>query len=615
MSRTTKPALLTPGQILKVTPPAGSSFDVVITRPLGQTKTVFLGKRLGDDSPLVLKVPRGRPGIEDRIEREITGQFSHPNIVRLLGTSVHGGRAILVLPKLSPNPLLLLNEPHVRSRLTRDPGTKYFPVPPNVAIELVVELLRALEHIHGAGFVHNDVKISNLLVEPAVRASGVRSLASVAGGQYRGVLIDLGAARSRAFLDDVRTGRIDTDFVPPQLTPAYAAPEVLTTQARPVFGPAADMYAAGLTAYALYSGHYPYDHLDPPPSFLDFQEVAALKSRERRGEISPCDLKSLEWAPYHDVELLSRDTTRSAIEDSLRDLIRRMTSADPTKRPTAAKARSELEWVFRIDQRRGKEFAGACSILRLRPENRFTEAKPPDSETPGLQTDRAEAGAYTSSYSRDQYDVTSNPMADDPSIERAWSRAAPATGQISNETLIRYALRAVEGLVAAQEPAAPFPPPAPPPAPSSEGSEYDAILKVIGAALGSGLPQPEPPPPPPRSTTRFDGTQMLADDPHAWHRGGPELTPSAGVLLPYGDPSQPLAQAALEAGLAPGMPLELGPREVRETQLFSMRDVWLIAALARSGLVTPELIVEALDAHVKEKRPLRKIRDMKDKIA
>src|SRR4029077_16624822 len=68
------------------------------------------------------------------------------------------------------------------------------------------------------------------------------------------------------------------------------------------------------------------------------------------------------------------ETTREAIEGSFRDLIKRMVAADPVKRPTAAKALAELEWIFQLDTRRGRGFVTPCKILRLRPENRLTEA-------------------------------------------------------------------------------------------------------------------------------------------------------------------------------------------------------------------------------------------------
>jgi serine/threonine protein kinase len=632
VTRAHKPITLSPGQVLRVSSPRGDPFNVTVIRPLGPTRTVFLGRREGTEEPVVLKIPRGRPGIEDRIEREITAQFEHPNLIKLLGTTIANGQAILVLPKLAPNPLLLLNERQVRSRLSRDPGTKYYPLSPNVAVELLCELLRGLETLHAAGFAHNDVKISNLLMDPGATLSGVRTLEAAAQGRFRGILIDLGAARSLAFLEDARRGTIDTDFVPPQLTPAYASPEVLTTQGRPSFGPPGDIYAAGLTAYALYTGHYPYDHMEPAPTFADFGEVAALKAKERRGEVSPVDLTVLEWVPWHDVEILSRDTSREAIESSFRDLIRRMVSQDPAKRPTAAKARAELEWIFHLDTRKGRNQAPTCAILRLRPENRFTEALSKyNAEAPPGERGTARADAPSSIWPESGDHTSSRPPPEDPSMEVAWSRAASA-GQISTETLMRYALRAVEGLVAASEPPASEAPPPPPP----ENVEYEALLKVIGAALGTGIPAPEPPPPPAAPATT-QGYGVGVGDLDAWHRGEADagLSPLEGVPLldpippnmpmlreigafdPYARPVPPEPRSTVyeRQPQAPLPPTVIQPqpqqqpelREMKRTELFTVRDVWLAAALSRSGLLSVELIAEALGAHVTLRRPLTAI--------
>src|SRR4029078_6831700 len=97
-----KMPVLQAGQVLKVSFSRGGPFEVTVVRPLGPTKTVYLGRRVGTEEPFVLKLPRGGPGIEDRIEREITAQFDHPNLIRLVGTAVVEGRTILVLPKLAP---------------------------------------------------------------------------------------------------------------------------------------------------------------------------------------------------------------------------------------------------------------------------------------------------------------------------------------------------------------------------------------------------------------------------------------------------------------------------------------------------------------------------------
>jgi hypothetical protein len=90
---------------------------------------------------------------------------------------------------------------------------------------------------------------------------------------------------------------------------------------------------------------------------------------------------------------------------------------------------------------------------------------------------------------------------------------------------------------------------------------------------GIPLLEPEiPAQPPPRPTQRYDYAQQ------------------APVVLP-----------------APAAPQPPELREMKKAELFTVRDVWIGAALSRSGLMTPEQIAEALSAHVTLRRPLAAI--------
>src|SRR6266508_688665 len=136
-------------------------------------------------------------------EAEILAGLSHPSVIRVRDFVDAGGRMALVMDYVPGKDL--------RRRLRADG-----PVPPAVAASIVAQVAEALDHIHGRGVVHGDVKPGNMLVPDD-------------GGPVR--LADFGVAR-----------RLDRPVGATHATPEYVAPEVVGG-ATP--SPAADVYALG----------------------------------------------------------------------------------------------------------------------------------------------------------------------------------------------------------------------------------------------------------------------------------------------------------------------------------------------------------------------------------
>ncbi|MBN8639551.1 MAG: serine/threonine protein kinase, partial [Anaerolineae bacterium] len=91
---------------------------------------------------------------------------------------------------------------------------------------LLIELLQGLAYLHRHGVVHRDIKPDNLLYS---------------GGKLR--LLDFGLVSEANLVSDLSG------------TLAYIAPEIFSgsTCSAP-----SDLYAVGLIAYELYTGHFPY---------------------------------------------------------------------------------------------------------------------------------------------------------------------------------------------------------------------------------------------------------------------------------------------------------------------------------------------------------------------
>lgn len=112
----------------------------------------------------------------------------------------------------------------------------YGPLAEGTAAVVLDQLLEALEHVHGAGLVHRDVKTANVLLEPT------------GSGRMDILLTDFGLAVG---LKDPRLTETGAVFG----TPGYLAPEVSRGLSGPHQGQ--DLYAAGQLAEALLSGVEP----------------------------------------------------------------------------------------------------------------------------------------------------------------------------------------------------------------------------------------------------------------------------------------------------------------------------------------------------------------------
>src|SRR5690606_20930558 len=115
-----------------------------------------------------------------------------------------------------------------------------------VIVELFVQLARALDYIHAVGFVHGDIKPSNVIVcQPDVE-----------GGQPQAKLIDFGLARlfrhSRK-LKDVLVDQLDDneELIKVRGTPGFSAPEKVRGE---VIDSRADIYSLASTIYTAVRG-------------------------------------------------------------------------------------------------------------------------------------------------------------------------------------------------------------------------------------------------------------------------------------------------------------------------------------------------------------------------
>jgi len=255
-------------------------------------------KRLHADSP---------GEIEQRFVREakLGASLNHPNLVSVYDTVVEDEGVLIVMEYVQGESLALA--------LMRG------PLEPAHVARIAEQLGDALDHVHGQGVVHRDVKPGNVLV----RDDGVVKLA------------DLGIAVS---IDQTRVTQSGTVLG----SAAYMAPEQL--EGREI-GPAADVYALAAVC---------------------FEALAGVKARPGR---TPVEIAhSFATTPPPDVRSHVPDLPAAAA-----DALTRGMALDPAERPrTAVRLAAELADALRRPRRAKRRRAAADTA----PTQRVAQSEP-----------------------------------------------------------------------------------------------------------------------------------------------------------------------------------------------------------------------------------------------
>ena len=180
----------------------------------GGSGVVFRATDRERDEVIALKVLRpdlvqADPSALERLEREVrvAHRLSHPNIVRVFEIGVADGLHLVT-----------------------------------ATLTVAKQLCRALEHAHGHGIVHRDIKPQNLVIAP-------RTIGAVLK------VMDLGTAR----FSEAATGITETGVLIG--TPGYMAPEQLRGMSA---DPRSDIYAAGVVLYECLTGVPPFPRDSSP---------------------------------------------------------------------------------------------------------------------------------------------------------------------------------------------------------------------------------------------------------------------------------------------------------------------------------------------------------------
>ncbi|HAK94536.1 MAG TPA: hypothetical protein DCM87_05930 [Planctomycetes bacterium] len=232
----------------------------------GASGEVFLAldRETGGEVAVKLFFADAAPATESEGEIGALRALSHDRIVKLLDHGVHAGRPFTVceyVRGVSLRERLDAGRPATREEVAR-------------SCDFLLQILGALDHMHGAGLLHRDVKPANVHLEFTAATELPVRHELAACPFLKAKLLDFGFARKR--------GRAEERF---EGTLAYAAPEQIRS---PALGDErADLFSLGAVLYETLTGTLPFPNLQAlmggaapaPPHVLNPavpEEVSAL---------------------------------------------------------------------------------------------------------------------------------------------------------------------------------------------------------------------------------------------------------------------------------------------------------------------------------------------------
>ncbi len=252
-----------------------------------------------------------QPHSLSRFKREIqlARRVTHPNVCRMFDLGQHRpaaevGRSDGVVIFLT---MELLEGETLAARLRRAGRMSA-----SDALPLVRQMAAALAAAHDVGVIHRDFKPGNVMLAPA--KSG--------GKDVRAVVTDFGLARAAA--DQTAAENLQSSVTAGEHilgTLAYMAPEQL--EARELT-PATDVYALGLVAYEMLTGHRPF-----PGNPYDRLRKTAPSPRVHAPDLDP------SWESLISRCLEPEPSARFATADESAQALARLTSGAPAKNDQA----------------------------------------------------------------------------------------------------------------------------------------------------------------------------------------------------------------------------------------------------------------------------------------
>lgn len=263
----------------------------------GTTSKVFMALDPDTREKVAIKVFKYERSLSRELlqnEMNVLKQFNHVHIVRVIEAYESIELQIGATPSVSVSALVMEYVSHGElfdllknvGSLDDDTARRYFS-----------ELLDAIQNLHSKQITHRDIKPENVMFDER--------------GSIK--LIDFGYA---AFADQ------DKLFDKPVGTRSYLSPEIHLRL--PHSGYSADLFAAGIILFAMVAGHMPF----------------RTATTEDKNFSSLCSEKPESFWESHESKTKKQKKDLSyRFDDTFKDLVAKMLSFEPSKRPTIQEIR------------------------------------------------------------------------------------------------------------------------------------------------------------------------------------------------------------------------------------------------------------------------------------
>lgn len=271
----------------------------------GAMGAVYLAGDLQLPRQVALKVLRkewvSRPDVKQRLETEcglMARLGSSMHIVTLYDRLEYEGDVVLVMEFVPGETLAdicdrtrTLDNDVESSRKTApvSAGSSIMVLTERDAVQVVCQCLEGLGFAHSKGIIHRDIKPSNIIV------------ARDHNGNISAKIMDFGIGKALQGGEGDSTNPMLTGFGGPGPgTPAYMAPEQIDTLRFGHIGPAADLYAVGVTLYELLTLRRPFEgtYTELLQAHTNVEPIDPVKIRQGLSPaLSPIVLKSLRKVP------------------------------------------------------------------------------------------------------------------------------------------------------------------------------------------------------------------------------------------------------------------------------------------------------------------------------
>lgn len=252
----------------------GSAYTIERELPRGGMSRVFVALETALGRRVVIKVlaPELTATLSaERFKREIVlaARLQHPNIVPLLASGQAGTSLFYTMP--------LVDGESLRERIDRERPMSFANV-----TRILEEVAGALAYAHGENIIHRDIKPENVMFF-----------------HDRAVVLDFGIGKAlmSAQRED-SDGRITAAGVSLG-TPTYIAPEQASGD--PTLDHRADIYALGVVAYEMITGHPPFRGRTPQAIMAahakEAPEPVSVRRPDVPAELARIIMRCLEKAP------------------------------------------------------------------------------------------------------------------------------------------------------------------------------------------------------------------------------------------------------------------------------------------------------------------------------